>query len=146
MASNAVSGVGTKFYRWTDSGWVAVAEITNINGPGKSKETIEVTSLDSTGGYREFISSFRDGGTVTLTMNFTRAGYDIMNDEYESDESGNFQIVLPPVVQTSLEFVAIIQELPLAISIDAPITVDVTLKVSGRVVMGTGLNSGSPSA
>lgn len=145
MASNAISGVGTKFYRWDGSTWVAVAEITTINGPGKSKETIEVTSLDSTEGYREFISSFRDGGTVDLSMNFTRDGYDLMNTEYEKDTSGNFQIVLPDEgVNTSLEFVGIVQELPLAISIDSPITLDVTIKVTGKVTVTDGRNSGSP--
>ena len=73
--SNAFSGVGTIFKNGDGSsneGFAAIAEINSIDGPNKTKSTIDVTSLDSTGGYREFISSFRDAGQVVLNMNFTR--------------------------------------------------------------------------
>jgi len=53
MASKAIAGVGTKFKRWNGSAWVDIAEINSITGPSMSRDTIDVTSLDSTGGYRE---------------------------------------------------------------------------------------------
>jgi predicted secreted protein len=102
MASNAIAGVGTIFHRWDVTGdssgagtWEKIAEITNISGPDKSRETIDVTSLDSTDGYREFIGSFRDAGSVSLSMNFTRATYETMNDDYESESRQYYEIVLP---------------------------------------------------
>jgi hypothetical protein len=64
MASDAFAGVGTVFKR----GAVAIAEITSISGPNLTRGTIDVTNLDSTNGYREFIAGFRDGGEVTLSM------------------------------------------------------------------------------
>ena len=70
--SNAKAGVGTLFRRWSGTAWVNIAEINSISGPNMSRDTIDVTSLDSTGGYREFIPGFRDGGTVQLAMNFVR--------------------------------------------------------------------------
>ena len=69
MSSNAISGVGTRFRRWTGSTWEDIGEINSITGPGKSRDTIDVTSLSSTGGYREFIAGFRNPGTVVLAMN-----------------------------------------------------------------------------
>ena len=72
MASNATAGVGTLFRRWSGTAWVNIAEVNSITGPSMSRETIDVTSLDSTGGYREFIASFKDPGTISLNMNFTR--------------------------------------------------------------------------
>jgi predicted secreted protein len=70
--SLAVAGVGTKFQRWSGSAYVSLAEVTSITGPTMTRDFIDVTSLDSTGGYREFITGFRDAGTISLNMNFTR--------------------------------------------------------------------------
>jgi predicted secreted protein len=141
--SNAIAGVGTKFRRWNKSTghWVDLAEINSIDGPKKSRATIDVTSLDTTGGYKEFIGGFRDGGSVTLPMNFTRATYELMNDDFESDDLQNYEILLPDSEATSFEFEAFVTELGLGIPADDKITGDVTLKVSGQVVINSGSGS-----
>ena len=137
MSSNAITGIGTKFYRWdSDSSpgaWVALAEVNSISGPGMSKETIDVTSLDSTGGYREKIGGLRDGGSLSLSMNFTRANFDLMKDDFEADVRQNYKIILPDTVETTLEFEGIVTECPLNIPIDDKITMDVTIEISGEV-------------
>lgn len=147
MASKAVSGVGTIFRRWNPlvasaNKWQAISEITSISGPGKSRETIDVTSLDSVGGYKEFIASFRDAGTVTLKMNFTRNTYELMNDDFEDDVLKNYEIVLPDVEKTTLEFEGLVTELPLDIPMGDKITADVTIKVSGKVIINSGASTG----
>jgi len=139
--SDAIAGVGTLFRRWSGSAWVNISEVNSINGPNKTRETIDVTSLDSTGGYREFIASFRDGGTVQLTMNFTRATYDLMNDDFESDDSQSYEIVLPDDENTTLEFVGLVTEVPLSISTDDKVTADVTIKVTGQPTINSGSGS-----
>lgn len=147
--SNAISGLGTKFLRWDSSSpagsadWQAIAEIISISGPTMTREFIDVTSLDSTGGYREFIAGFRDGGTVTLNMNFTSATYSIMKDDFEDRDSQFYEIVLPDENSTSFEFEGLVTELPLEIPTDDRVTANVTIKVVGKVEV----NSGSgPSA
>ena len=139
--SNAIAGVGTKFRRWNGANWVDISEINSITGAGKTRDTIDVTSLDSTGGYREFIGGFRDGGTVTLPMNFTRSTYDTMNTDYESDDLQNYEILLPDAEGTSFEFEALVTELGLAIPADDKVTADVTLKVSGQIIINSGSGS-----
>lgn len=139
--SNAIAGVGTLFRRWSGSAWANIAEVNSIQGPNKSRETIDVTSLDSTGGYREFIASFRDGGTVQLTMNFTRSTYDTMNDDFESDTAQSYEIVLPDDENTSLEFVGLVTEVPLSITTDDKVTANVTIKVTGQPVINSGSGS-----
>lgn len=146
MASNAVSGVGTKFRRWgglTNPNWVAIAEINSIKGPGMTREFIDVTSLDSTGGYKEFIAGFRDGGTVSLSMNFTRATFALLKEDFDSDVAKNYEILLPDTERTSLEFVGLVTECPLNIPADDKITMDVTIKVSGAPVINSGSGSGT---
>ncbi|KKL57641.1 hypothetical protein LCGC14_2233420, partial [marine sediment metagenome] len=89
--SDAKAGVGALFRRWSGSGWVNIAEINSITGPGMTRDTIDVTSLDSTGGYREFKGGFRDGGTVQLAMNFIRASIDLMKADFESDDLQGYE-------------------------------------------------------
>lgn len=135
--SKAISGVGTKFFR----NGTALAEVNSINGPGMTRDFIDVTSMDSVGGYREFIAGFRDGGTVTLNMNFTRATYDLMKDDFENDDEQIYEIVLPDDDVTSVEFLGLVTELPLTISTDDKVTADVTIKVSGEVTVNSGTGS-----
>lgn len=139
--SNAIAGVGTKFRRWNGTNWVDIAEINSIAGPNKSRDTIDVTSLDSIGGYRDFIGGFRDGGTVTLPMNFTRSTYNLMNADFESADLQNYEILLPDVEETSFEFEGLVTELGLGIPADDKVTADVTIKVSGKVTVNSGSGS-----
>lgn len=141
MASDAISGVGTLFRRWDGSNWDNIAEINSITGPGMSRDTIDVTSLDSTAGYREFITGFRNPGTVTLSMNFTRSTYDTMKTDFESDTAQNYEIVLPDDENTTLEFEGLVTELPLTIPPDDKVTADVTIQVSGQVTVNSGSGS-----
>lgn len=141
MASNAVAGVGTLFRRWSGSAWQNIAEVNSITGPGMTRETIDVTSLDSTGGYREFIASFRDAGTVQLNMNFSRVTYDLMKDDFESDDLQLYEIVLPDSENTSFEFNGFVTECPINIPTDDKISSDVVIKISGAVVVNSGSGS-----
>jgi predicted secreted protein len=140
--SNAIAGVGTKFYRWSGSAWAALAEINSITGPSMTRDFIDVTSLDSTGGFREFITGFRDAGTVSLAMNFTHETFSIVKADFESDTAQSYMICLPDEEVTSLEFLGLITEIPLTIPTDDKITADVTIKISGTVDLtsGTGTN------
>ncbi len=144
MASNAIAGVGTRFRRWdTDlAAWADIAEINSINGPGMSRDTIDVTSLDSTGGYREFKAGFRNPGQVTLAMNFTRVTYDLMKADFESNVLKNYEIVLPDTEDTTLEFEGLVTELPLNIPADDKVTADVTIQISGQVTINSGASTG----
>lgn len=144
MSSQAISGVGTEFHRWNGSHWDAIAEITSIKGPGPKRDQIEVTNLDSIGGYKEFIAGFRESGTITLTMNFIRSNYDLLLIDFENDELQNYEIILGDALETSFEFTGLVTEMPLNISAKDAITMDVTILISGQMVINSGVHSGSP--
>jgi predicted secreted protein len=138
MATAAIAGVGTAFKRGNGASpevFTAIAEVNSITGPGMTRDFIDVTSLDSTGGYREFIGGFRDGGQLTLNMNFTYAGYNAMLTDYESDDAVNYQIVLSDSTETTIDFAAFVTDLPLDIKPDDRVTVSVTLKITGQVTL-----------
>lgn len=143
--SQAFSGVGTAFHRWNGSTWDAIAEITSIKGPGPKRDQIEVTNLDSVGGYKEFIAGFRESGTVTLSMNFIRNNYDLLLSDFESDVLQNYEIILGDSVHTSFEFEGLVTELPLNITAKDAVTMDVTILISGQIIVNSGEKSGSPA-
>ena len=60
--------------------YVAIAHITNITGPSMTKDTIDTTALDTVGGYRTFITGFKNAGTLTLTVMFEATGYKALKD------------------------------------------------------------------
>lgn len=129
MASNAFSGVGTVFKRNATT----LAEVNSISGPNKSRGTIDVTSLDSTGGYREFIGGFRDGGEVTLNMNYTRTVFDLLNTDFEAETSQTFTIVLNDTGNTQYDFSGWVTALNMDVPLDDKVTLVCTIKIDGQI-------------
>jgi predicted secreted protein len=132
--SKAVAGVGTTI----EMDGTPVAEVITISGPTMTRDQIDVTSLDSTGGYREFIAGFRDGGQVTLNMNFTATSYSSMLSAYNDEDLHEFIITLPDSEGTTVSFSGIVTECPLSIPTDDKITSDVNIKVTGEVLLNSG--------
>ena len=58
----ATRSLGTKLTK----GSVDISGLTSIGGIEITAETIDVTTLDSDGGYREFIGGFKDAGEVPI--------------------------------------------------------------------------------
>jgi predicted secreted protein len=145
MAVTGITGVGTVFRRWNTltSQWGDIAGITNIGGPSATRETHDTTALDTVGGYRTFIAGFRDGGEISLDMIFDRTGFDLMQADFESNVKANYEIVLPDDDSTSFEFEGLVTGIPLTIP-EGPVTVSVTIKISGEVTVNSGSYSGSP--
>lgn len=141
MASNAIAGVGARFLRsdQASSGgtYAAIAEINSISGPSMKRDTIDVTSLDSTGGYKEFIAGFRDGGEVTLAMNFTLDGYIDMKTDFESDVLGDYRIELPDTNVSTFDFSGFVTSLGMSVPTADKVTTEVTIKVSGAVTISS---------
>jgi len=146
MASSAVSGVGTQFRRWSGTAWADLSEINSISGPTMTRDFIDVTSLDSTGGYREFIAGFRDAGTISLSMNFTRNTYEAFLADFESPDVHYYEICLPDGELTTIEFAGLVTEVPITIPTDDKITADVTIKISGNIEVASGTYDEEPSA
>jgi len=144
----AITGVGTKFYRWDPTAnngqgeWVAIAEITNISGPSASRDTEETTSLDTLGGYKTFVATFRDPGELTLAMNYTKDGYQLMLTDFQSDEVQDYAILLndnaDDTQKTCFTMKGVVTGVPLTIP-KGVVTFETTIKLSGPVNMVTGL-------
>ena len=138
--SNAISGVGIQLRRYNTgtSAWEAIAEILSFDGPNKKRDTIDVTNMDSTDGYKEFIGGFRDSGELKCPMNFTRDTYDLMNDDFESNTKQTYELAIPDDDNTTLSFLGLVTELGFKADTSKQITADVSIKVSGQITTDSG--------
>lgn len=94
-------GFGTLFKRATTLSpgnvFETIADVTNIGGPERSRETIDVTSHNSPGQWMQFIGGLKDGGEISLDINYdpSQATHDL-DDDFDDDAPRNYQIVILP--------------------------------------------------
>lgn len=129
----AFTGIGTVLNRAGSP----VAKINSISGPSMSRDTIDTTTLGSTGGFREFITGLRDGGSLTFGMNFSKDGFQQMQTDFESDDAVAYTIQLPDTDQTEIGFSGLVTDFPASIPMNDKVTVDVTIKITGQITVGT---------
>jgi predicted secreted protein len=141
MASQGVSGIGAKVRRLTGSVWADLAEITKIAGPDNKRDTVDLTSLDSVGGYKEFAAGLRDAGEIKLEAIFRRDAYELVMADFDSDDLVNYEIMFPDPENTTVSFSGLVS----ACSVDAPmdkaITYSFSIKVSGKPTLQSGSGS-----
>ena len=77
--------------------FTTIANVTSIGGPQRSRETLDVTAHDSPGGWMEFLGSVKDGGEISVDINYDPANltHDL-DDDFDDSEPRNYRIVLLP--------------------------------------------------
>ena len=119
---------------------VTVAGLTSINGLELSADTIDVTTLDSDGGYREFIGGFKDAGEVSVEGYFepeTGKGQKELYDLFESGATEDFVIEFPN--NAKWEFKGVVTGLSTGASLEDPLSFSATIKVSGKPTLTVGV-------
>jgi predicted secreted protein len=94
-------GFGTLFQRGNGATptevFTTIANVTNISGPSRSRETIDVTAHDSPEQWMEFIGGLKDGGEVSLDINYDpgQLTHDL-DDDFDDSLPRNYKIVILP--------------------------------------------------
>lgn len=133
--TEAVKGFGTlvEYLSTAPSTYSEIGELVAVTPPQRSRETIDATHHASPDGYREHISSLRDGGEATLTFNYTSDGYAVLQELFEDDEKAQFRITLTD--GAILVFKGYVTETPIDdIPIDDKVGMSATIKVTGKPV------------
>lgn len=114
---------------------VTVAGLTSIGGLELSADTIDVTTLDSESGYKEFVAGLKDAGEVPVEGYFdpkTGKGQKELYDAYESGEIKDFSIDFPEKIKAKWEFKGIVTGISTNASLEDPLAFSATIKVSGK--------------
>ncbi len=88
------NAVGTKLNIGTGAGAVTVGGLTSIGGIEISAETIDVTALDNSTGYREKLPGFKEVSDLTVSgfLDGADSGQTQMYTLLNSQESTTFEI------------------------------------------------------
>ena len=123
-----------------------IGGLTSIKPPERSADTIETTTLDSLGGYKDFIQGFKDGGEVSLAGFYDQAytGLSQIDVAYENGTSDTYIITFPANIGATFTFVGIITKLasPGEANTDKPLGFDATIKVVGKPILATTPSAG----
>lgn len=133
----AQRAVGTKI----QIGAISVAELSEIGGLELSADTIDVTALDSGGGYRTFIGGFKDAGEVSLSGFFNPGdpGQAQLYTDFQSGVTDNFTILFP--FGASWSFSGVITGFKTSAALEDAISFEATVKVSGQPTLNLSASS-----
>jgi predicted secreted protein len=130
-------GFGTLFQRGDNAGAVftTIANVTNISGPSRSRETIDVTAHDSPDGWMEFIGGLKDGGEVSLDINYDPAEttHDL-DDDFDDAVPRAYRIVILPDTEDEYTWTitGVMTGLEDEFPYDDKMARSMTIKVSGK--------------
>lgn len=114
--------------------FTAVADVTNIGVLDAQAETLDVSSHDSAGQWREFVGGMKDAGELSMELNYDPAVHGTIFDLLGGPET-NMKIVLPDAGAAEVDFAAIVTGFEAGAPFDDKLTASVTLKLSGAVVI-----------
>jgi len=135
----AKRALGTKLQIGTGTP-VTVAGLTSIGGLELSADTIDITTLDSDGAYREFIAGFKDAGEVSLEGYLELEPEKGQKDLYDLFESGDVEdfTILFPDNMGSWQFKGVVTGFSTSADLEDPLSFSATIKVSGKPILVTG--------
>jgi len=136
---HSILGLGTIISR----AGVAIAEVVSIKPPQLKLDTPDVTTMEASNGFREFIGGLRDGGEVSLTLKFypgDTGQYGLLSD-LEGAVKQSFVIALPNSVAT-WSFNAFVTAYNPDIPLDDAVGLEVTLKITGKPTLAVTASTG----
>ena len=112
----------------------AIGKLTSISSPSMTQETIDVTTLDSVGEYREFIGGFKDGGEVSASGFFkpSDAGQSAVYSALETSATEQFTIEFPASLGASWDFQGVVTAFQTTAELEEAVGFEITIKVSGK--------------
>lgn len=130
----ATRGLGTVLKVGTEGAAKTVGGLKEINGVSLSADTIDVTTLDSDGGYKEFIAGFKDAGEVSISGYFdpSEKGQKSIYDLFESGATSKFEIVFPASLGAKWVFDGVVTSFETSTSLEDPLSFSGAIKVSGK--------------
>lgn len=135
MATAGKIGLGVQFLIGDGASpevFTAVAEVMTIDGPGMSRDSIDMTSADSSNFWREFLPALKDGGEVSFEVILTPANLTVLNGELAKTVNTNYRISWPYSPAKLWNFAGHMSGFEVTAPFDDKISGTATFKVSGQ--------------
>lgn len=113
---------------------VAVGGLKSINGIEVSADTIDVTDLNNSDGYREKLAGLKDAGEVTASgfMDGEDEGQTQCEQLLNSGEVVDCKIVFPAKIGKTWSFKAAVTKFATGAELEDAVSFDISLAVSGK--------------
>ncbi len=128
-------GIGTKL----KIGEFSIAELKSIGGLDLKADTVETTTLDSTGGWKEYIQGPKDGGEVSVSGYFNPNDTNGQMALYNAFNTGailNLSMIFPAALGASWDFRAIVTGIKTEANTEDAVPFEASLKVTGKPNLG----------
>lgn len=113
--------------------WTTIANIITITGADQTKDPIDISTMDSTSKFREFIGGMLDAGEATCELNYDGSATGTANDLHTLYVSTNtdlrWQITFPDT--SSWSSIGFVTALGHAVPFDDKISQSLTVKMTG---------------
>lgn len=122
--------VGTKFNIDT----TAVGGLSSIGGVEISADSTDVTAMDNTTGYKEYLGGFKDGGEVPIEgfMDGEDKGQDAMYAALEDQKVHQCSIVFPEAIGKTWTFPGIVTKFATSAQVGDAVKFSASVKVAGK--------------
>lgn len=120
--------------------YTTIAQVRDINGPNMSRDTVEVSSRDSTGQAKEYLAGMLENGEVTIDI-----VYDPDTQTHSASSAGglatlltagtlnNFRVSFADTTATTATFAGLVTSFQPTMPLNGAQTASVTLKISGQI-------------
>ena len=123
-----------------------IGSITKVSSPQMKRDTIDVTTLSSANGFKQFIAGLVDGGTLAVEGLFDTAdaGQMLLYNKFIGSSLDVYTVTFPTIVGASWTATCLITDLDLGgdADISKALTFKATLKISGQPIIGLTANPG----
>lgn len=133
MANYASFGAILEQFNTTD-GYVTIAQVDDISGPGLGLNAPDVTAHDSTGAYRAVVGGVKEIGEVSLVLLFDPAAatHVAVRTALTSREAEIFKMIFPDAGNTEWAFNAFVTAFEPTAPVDDKLAANVTLLGTGE--------------
>lgn len=140
----ANKGIGAQISK----GGVVIGSLTEIKGIDMSQDTMDVTTLDTSSGYKTNITGWKDGGEVSISGFFVPgdSGQAAMISGYDAGTEDTYVITFPSAMAVTWTFTGLITKITTGIGLSDPVSFDATIKVNGKPTLGTTASTGISAA
>jgi predicted secreted protein len=115
--------------------FTAIGSVMSVGGPGLSRDTYDVTAHDSPDQWREFIGGLKDGGVVSIDINYNPAVHDTLVDDFDDSAPRNYEVAFPTTPETVWSISALLTGFEPDAPHDDKLTASLTFKLSGPPVL-----------
>jgi hypothetical protein len=121
----------------------AIAGLTSIGGLELSADTIETTTL-GTSGWRTFMQGLKDGGEVSLSGYFDTSdtGQNAIYNAFTAGTAQTFAIIFPSTLGAEWDFTGIVTGITTGAELEDLVSFEATVKVSGAPSLGLTASAG----